>query len=122
MKARAVRNAFTERLARGEAVPPRAKNWYFGKEGYAGRKGACVDCLGADVCLCRASGFKESFCITDALLLSAVKGDKDNGLFYTGQSVTGISDVGELPSAAEILEDLEARLAAELPQAAAAVG
>ncbi len=111
MKARAVRNAFTERLARGEAIPPRAKNWFFGKDGYAGRKGACIDCLGADVCLCRASGFKESFCITDALLLSAIKGDRENGLFYTGQSVTGIEDVGELPSAAEILQDLEERLA-----------
>src|SRR5512142_1453413 len=45
MKARAVRNAFTERLARGEAVPPRAKAWFFGQDGYAGRKGACIDCL-----------------------------------------------------------------------------
>jgi NAD(P)H-dependent flavin oxidoreductase YrpB (nitropropane dioxygenase family) len=111
MNARAVRNAFTERLARGEAIPPRSKAWYFGKEGYAGRKGACIDCLGADVCLCRASGFKTSFCITDALLLSAIKGDRENGLFYTGQSVTGIGDVGALPSAAQILQDLEERLA-----------
>jgi NAD(P)H-dependent flavin oxidoreductase YrpB (nitropropane dioxygenase family) len=113
MKARAVRNAFTERLARGEAVPPRSKAWYFGKDGYEGRRKACIDCLGADVCLCRASDFKESFCITDALLLSAIKGDKDNGLFYTGQSVTGIGDTSAagLPSAAEILADLEARLA-----------
>jgi nitronate monooxygenase len=118
MSARAVRNAFTERLARGEAIPPRAKAWYFGKDGYAGRKGSCVDCLGADVCLCRASGFKESFCITDALLLSAIKGDKENGLFYTGQSVTALEDVGALPSAAEILQELEARLEAEAPSAA----
>jgi nitronate monooxygenase len=115
MNARAVRNAFTERLARGEAIPPRAKNWYFGREGYAGRRGACIECLAEGVCLCRESGFKESFCISDALLLSAIKGDKENGLFYSGQSVTGIGDrdVGRLPSAAEILEDLEARLAAE---------
>jgi NAD(P)H-dependent flavin oxidoreductase YrpB (nitropropane dioxygenase family) len=118
MKARAVRNAFTERLARGEAIPPRSKAWYFGKDGYAGRKGACIDCLGADVCRCRASGFKESFCITDALLLSAIKGDTENGLFYTGQSVTGIRDVGALPSVGAILRDLEALLAAERPPAA----
>jgi NAD(P)H-dependent flavin oxidoreductase YrpB (nitropropane dioxygenase family) len=112
MKARAVRNAFTEKLARGEAVPPRSKAWFFGAEGYAGRKKACIDCLGADVCMCRASNFRESFCITDALLLSAIKGDVENGLFYTGQSVTGVgeTDVAALPSAAEILADLETRL------------
>jgi nitronate monooxygenase len=114
MKARAVRNAFTERLARGEAIPPRSKAWYFGREGYAGRRKACIECLAAEVCRCRSSGFKESFCITDALLLSAIKGDRENGLFYTGQSVTGVgdTDVAALPSAARILEDLEARLAA----------
>ncbi len=58
------------------------------------------------VCRCRASGFKESFCITDALLLSAIKGDRENGLFYTGQSVTGSrrrATSAALPSAAEIL-------------------
>jgi nitronate monooxygenase len=115
MKARAIRNSFTERLAKGECFPPRSKAWFFGKDGYAGRKKACIDCLGADVCLCRASDFKESFCISDALLLSAIKGDKENGLFYSGQSVTGIgdTDLGALPSVAEILGDLEARLAAE---------
>jgi nitronate monooxygenase len=113
MKARAVRNVFTERLARGEAIPPRSKAWYFGREGYAGRRGACIECLAAEVCRCRSSGFKESFCITDALLLSAIKGDRENGLFYTGQSVTGVgeTDVTSLPSAAQILEDLEGRLA-----------
>ncbi len=123
MSARAVRNAFTEKLARGEPVPPRSKAWFFGKDGYAGRKKACIDCLGADVCLCRASNFRESFCITDALLLSAVKGDKENGLFYTGQSVTGVGDidVAALPSAAEILESIEARLAVEEGAGAAAL-
>jgi NAD(P)H-dependent flavin oxidoreductase YrpB (nitropropane dioxygenase family) len=123
MNARAVRNAFTEKLARGEAVPPRSKAWYFGKDGYAGRKKACIDCLGVDVCLCRASDFRESFCITDALLLSAVKGDKENGLFYTGQSVTGIGDtaVAALPSVAEILAMLEAQRAAEERDGATAV-
>jgi len=122
MSARAVRNAFTEKLARGEPVPPRSKAWFFGKDGYAGRKKACIDCLGADVCLCRASDFRESFCITDALLLSAIKGDKDNGLFYTGQSVTGVgdTDVAALPSVAEILGSIEARLAAEEGARAAA--
>jgi NAD(P)H-dependent flavin oxidoreductase YrpB (nitropropane dioxygenase family) len=125
MSARAVRNAFTDRLARGEAIPPRSKAWYFGREGYEGRRKACIDCLGEGVCLCRSSGYKESFCITDALLLAAVKGDRENGLFYSGMSVTGIGerDPASLPSAFRILEDLEARLAAEeraLPRATVA--
>ncbi|HEY6006298.1 MAG TPA: nitronate monooxygenase [Anaeromyxobacter sp.] len=112
MKARAVRNAFTERLARGEAVPPRSKAWWFGREGYQGRRGACIECLGENLCVARASGFKESFCITDALLAAAVHGDTENGLFYTGMSLVRIPErtVAELPSAATILADLEARL------------
>jgi hypothetical protein len=114
MKARAVRNAFTDRLARGEAVPPKSKAWWYGREGYQGRRKACVECLGESLCLCRASGYKESFCITDALLAAAVHGDMENGLFYTGQSLVRIGErtVAELPSAAEILSDLEDRLAA----------
>jgi NAD(P)H-dependent flavin oxidoreductase YrpB (nitropropane dioxygenase family) len=114
MKARAVRNPFTDRLARGEAVPPRSKHWWFGKDGYMGRKGACVECLGENLCVARASGFKESFCITDALLAAAIHGDTQNGLFYTGTSLVRIPEgsLAELPSAAEILGDLEARLAA----------
>src|SRR5512138_160947 len=122
MKARAVRNAFTERLARGEAVPPRSKAWWFGREGYQGRRGACVECLGENLCVARASGFKESFCITDALLAAAVHGDTENGLFYTGMSLVRIPEktVAELPSAAEILAELEARLAADEPRAPAA--
>ncbi len=115
MKARAVRNTFTEKLARGEAVPPRSKAWWFGKDGYLGRKKACIECLGEGLCVCRTSGFKESFCITDALLAAAVKGDTENGLFYTGQSLVRIGDrdVTALPTAAALLADLEARLAAE---------
>ncbi|ABC80029.1 NAD(P)H-dependent flavin oxidoreductase [Anaeromyxobacter dehalogenans] len=115
MKARAVRNAFTERLARGEAVPPRSKLWWFGKDGYRGRRGSCIQCLGEGLCKARASGFKESFCITDALLEAAVHGDTEAGLFYTGQSITRIGerDAGQLPSAGEILADLELRLAGE---------
>ncbi len=115
MKARAVRNAFTDKLARGEAVPPRSKLWYFGKDGYRGRRGACIECLGEGLCKARASAFKESFCITDALLLAAVKGDTEQGLFYTGQSLVKIGErtVAELPSAAEILASLERRLAAD---------
>ncbi len=114
MKARAVRNAFTDKLARGEAVPPRSKAWYFGKEGYLGRRKACIECLAESLCVCRASGYTKSFCITDALLAAAVKGDTENGLFYTGQSLVGIEEqsAGALPSAAEILADLEARVAA----------
>jgi NAD(P)H-dependent flavin oxidoreductase YrpB (nitropropane dioxygenase family) len=115
MKARAVRNAFTERLARGEAIPPRSKAWWFGREGYQGRKGACIECLGENLCVARSSGFKESFCITDALLAAAVHGDVENGLFYTGMSLVRIPEksVAELPSAATILADLEARLDGE---------
>jgi NAD(P)H-dependent flavin oxidoreductase YrpB (nitropropane dioxygenase family) len=115
MKARAVRNAFTERLARGEAVPPRSKAWYFGKEGYLGRRKACIECLGEGLCVCRASDFKKSFCITDALLAAAVKGDTENGLFYTGQSLVRIGErrLEECPTAQEILDALEERLAVE---------
>jgi NAD(P)H-dependent flavin oxidoreductase YrpB (nitropropane dioxygenase family) len=115
MKARAVRNEFTEALARGERFPPRSKAWFFGKEGYHGRKKACVECLGEELCLCRASNFQESFCITDALLAAAIKGDTQRGLFYTGQSITRIPEqtVAELPTARQLLEALEARLAAE---------
>jgi len=114
MKARAVRNAFTDRLARGEAVPPKGKAWYFGKEGYLGRKKACIECLAESLCVCRATNYKESFCITDALLAAAVKGDTENGLFYTGQSLVGIGErsADALPSVAEIMADLEGRLAA----------
>jgi NAD(P)H-dependent flavin oxidoreductase YrpB (nitropropane dioxygenase family) len=115
MKARAVRNAFTEALARGESFPPRSKAWFYGREGFLGRKKACVECLGAELCLCRASGFRESFCITDALLAAAVRGDVENGLFYTGKSLTRIPErsLAELPDVRRILSDLEARLAAE---------
>ena len=45
MKARAVRNAFTEALAAGKTFPPRSKAWYFGPYGYMGRKKACIECL-----------------------------------------------------------------------------
>jgi nitronate monooxygenase len=115
MKARAVRNAFTDALARGEVFPPKSKSWYFGPMGYQGRRKACIECLASELCVCRASGFKESFCITDALLAAAVTGDADRGLFYTGQSLTRIGEreVAELPTAAEILESIEERLAAD---------
>jgi hypothetical protein len=113
MKARAVRNAFTDALAAGQRFPPRSKRWFFGEAGYFGRKKACIECLATELCLCRASGFKESFCITDALLAAAIKGDVENGLFYTGQSVTRLADrdVAALPGVAEIFEQLDAVLA-----------
>lgn len=125
MKARAVRSAFTDRLARGEAIPPRSKAWWFGKDGYQGRKKACIECLGENLCLARSSGFKESFCITDALLAAAVHGDLENGLFYTGMSLVRIPEraVAELPTAAMILADLEAKLGqATVGDGAAACG
>lgn len=116
MKARAVRNEFTEALAAGQTFPPRSKAWFYGQEGYHGRRKACIECLGEDLCLCRASGFRESFCITDALLAAAVKGDTRRGLFYTGSSITRIpeKDVGALPSVAQLMASFEAALAAEL--------
>ena len=112
MNARAVRNAFTEALADGKAFPPRSKAWFFGKEGFFGRRKACIECLATDLCLCRASDYQRSFCITDALLAAAIKGDTENGLFYTGQSVTRIPDRStlSLPSVREIFDMLEATL------------
>jgi NAD(P)H-dependent flavin oxidoreductase YrpB (nitropropane dioxygenase family) len=112
MKARAVRNAFTEALARGKCIPPRSKTWFFGPQGYMGRTKDCIECLGEGLCLCRESDFQESFCITDALLDAAVRGDVENGLFYTGQSVTGIeeTDPARLPTVAGIFETLERSL------------
>jgi NAD(P)H-dependent flavin oxidoreductase YrpB (nitropropane dioxygenase family) len=115
MKARAVRNDFTEALAAGKAFPPRSKAWFYGPGGYHGRRKACVECLGEGLCRCRASNFQESFCITDALLAAAVKGDVRNGLFYTGSSITRIPerDAGALPSVAQLMASFEAALAAE---------
>jgi len=82
------------------------------RRGTRGAEG-CIECLGENLCLSRASGHKESFCITDALLAAAVHGDTENGLFYTGMSLVRIGEktLAELPSAAEILAELEARLA-----------
>src|SRR6202165_509409 len=109
MNARAVRNAFTEALAAGKAFPPRSKAWFFGEEGFFGRRKACVECLAADVCLCRASNYQESFCITDALLAAAIKGDMEHGLFYTGQSVTRIPELSAegLPTVQDIFDLFE---------------
>jgi nitronate monooxygenase len=123
MKARAVRNTFTEALAAGKPFPPRSKAWFFGKDGYFGRKKACIECLAAELCVCRASKFKESFCITDALLAAAIKGDTEKGLFYTGQSVTRLTDTdaAALPSVAEIFAELDGVLAASETVAKAAV-
>jgi NAD(P)H-dependent flavin oxidoreductase YrpB (nitropropane dioxygenase family) len=118
MKARAVRNAFTDALAAGKRFPPRSKAWFYGKDGYFGRKKACIECLATDLCLCRASDYRESFCITDALLAAAIRGDTENGLFYTGQSITRIPErsAQALPTVAEIFELFEEVLsAAELP-------
>ena len=46
---------------------------------------------------------------TDALLAAAIKGDTENGLFYTGQSVTRIPEQSAqaLPTVAEIFELFE---------------
>jgi nitronate monooxygenase len=114
MNARAVRNAFTEALAAGKCFPPRSKAWFFGKEGLNGRRKACVECLGDGVCKCRASEFTQSFCITDALLLATIRGDTENGLFYSGQSVTRIPErtVGELQTVQRIVEGIDAEVAA----------
>jgi nitronate monooxygenase len=123
MKARAIRNAFTDALAAGQRFPPRSKKWFFGDAGYFGRKKACVECLASELCVCRATGFKESFCITDALLAAAIKGDVEKGLFYTGQSATRIAerDVAQLPTVGEIFDQLDAVLAAAEAPAAIAI-
>jgi len=112
MKARAVRNSFTDGLAAGKSFPPRSKAWFFGPSGYMGRKKACIECLAEELCKCRTSNFQESFCITDALLRAAILGDLDKGLYYTGQSVTRIPDesVGALKTVEEIVRDLESAL------------
>ncbi|HTP49760.1 MAG TPA: nitronate monooxygenase [Anaeromyxobacteraceae bacterium] len=112
MKARAVRNSFTDGLAAGRSFPPRSKAWFFGPSGYMGRKKACIECLAEELCKCRTSNFQESFCITDALLRAAILGDLDKGLYYTGQSVTRIPDesVGALKTVEEIVRDLESAL------------
>jgi nitronate monooxygenase len=121
MNARAVRNTFTEALASGKRFPPRSKAWFYGKDGYFGRKKACIECLATDVCLCRASDYQKSFCITDALLAAAIKGDTENGLFYTGQSITRIPEQSAqtLPTVTEIFDLFEAVLAAAESQAGA---
>ncbi len=109
MKARAVRNAFTEAVAAGECFPPRSKAWFFGAGGYRGRRSSCVECLGQGLCLCQASGFRESFCIQDALLRAVKLGDREGGLFYSGQSVTRIPErtIAELEPAWKIVADIE---------------
>jgi nitronate monooxygenase len=119
MKARAIRNAFTDALAAGERFPPRSKAWFFGKEGYRGRTKACIECLGDGLCRCRASDFRESFCITDALLRGAILGDTIGGLFYTGQSVTRIPEraVEELESVQQVINDLDELVVPSVPPA-----
>ncbi len=109
MKARAVRNAFTDALAAGERFPPRSKAWFFGPGGYRGRRKACIECLAQGICKCQASEFRESFCIQDALLRAVKLGDRTLGLFYSGQSVTRIPEQGlaELQSAQELVSEIE---------------
>jgi nitronate monooxygenase len=113
MKARAVRNAFTDALAAGEHFPPRSKAWFFGSAGYRDRRKACIECLAQGVCKCQASDFRESFCIQDALLRAVKLGDAELGLFYTGQSVTRIPErsLAELKSAQELVTELDDGLA-----------
>jgi NAD(P)H-dependent flavin oxidoreductase YrpB (nitropropane dioxygenase family) len=112
MKARAVRNAFTDALAAGKAFPPRSKAWYFGPQGYMGRRKACIECLAENLCKCRSSDFQESFCITDALLRAVALGDEVNGLYYTGQSLVRLPEVhvSELRPVQAIVDDMDAAL------------
>ena len=118
MKARAVRNAFTDALAAGEHFPPRSKAWFFGEGGYRGRRKACIECLAQGVCKCQTSEFRESFCIQDALLRAVELGDTERGLFYTGQSVTRIPEqrLAELKSAQELVMEIEDGLARWIPR------
>jgi hypothetical protein len=112
MKARAVRNPFTDGLAAGKSFPPRSKAWYFGPSGYMGRKKACIECLAESLCKCRASNYQESFCITDALLRAVTLGDEVLGLYYTGQSLVRLpeTDVGQLKSVQAIVDDMDVAL------------
>jgi NAD(P)H-dependent flavin oxidoreductase YrpB (nitropropane dioxygenase family) len=112
MKARAVRNDFTDALAAGKTFPPRSKAWYFGPSGFMGRKKACIECLAEGLCKCRASNFQESFCISDALLRAVATGDEVLGLYYTGQSLVRLPEtkVGELKSVQAIVDDMDAAL------------
>jgi nitronate monooxygenase len=112
MKARAVRNEFTEGLAAGKSFPPRSKAWYFGPSGFMGRKKACIECLAEGLCKCRASNFQESFCITDALLRAVAMGDEVLGLYYTGQSLVRLPEtsVGQLKSVQAIVDDMDSAL------------
>jgi nitronate monooxygenase len=109
MKARAVRNDFTDALAAGKTFPPRSKAWYFGPSGFMGRKKACIECLAEGLCKCRASNFQESFCISDALLRAVATGDEVLGLYYTGQSLVRLPEtrVGELKSVQAIVDDMD---------------
>jgi nitronate monooxygenase len=118
MKARAVRNAFTDALAAGEHFPPRSKAWFFGESGYRGRRKSCIECLAQGVCKCQTSEFRESFCIQDALLRAVKLGDTERGLFYTGQSVTRIPEqsLAELKSAQELVMEIEDGLARWIPR------
>ena len=120
MKARAVKNSFTEELAAGKAFPPRSKAWYFGPDGYMGRKKACIECLAESLCKCRASNFQESFCITDALLRAVAEGDEVRGLYYTGQSLVNLPEkgVGELRPVQAIVDDMDAALTSRAVAAA----
>ncbi|HQR30160.1 MAG TPA: nitronate monooxygenase [Anaeromyxobacteraceae bacterium] len=122
MKARAVRNAFTDGLAAGKSYPPRSKAWYFGPQGYMGRKKACIECLAENLCKCRSSDFQESFCITDALLRAVALGDETLGLYYTGQSLVRLPEtrVGELRPVQAIVDDMDAALDAWQGEAAVA--
>ncbi|MHB8417594.1 MAG: nitronate monooxygenase [Myxococcales bacterium] len=114
MRARAIRNAFTDRLNAGEVFPPKSKRRYYGPSGLHGRRKACDECLAEGLCTSRSSGHQESFCISDALLRAAIDGDVDNGLFYTGQSVERIPErtLDELKPVAAVVAELEAQLVA----------
>ncbi len=125
MKARAVRNAFTDRLAARRGGPARGRRPGASARTATRAGGRPASSAWPRGSACAAtSSFKESFCITDALLAAAVHGDTENGLFYTGQSLVRIGErtVEELPTAAELLAGLEEQLAAdEKPIRAAAV-
>ena len=75
-------------------------------------------CLAQGVCKCQTSEFRESFCISDALLRAVRLGDTERGLFYTGQSVTRIPEqtLAELKSAQELVMEIEDGLARRIPR------
>ena len=97
------------RSPRGACFPPRSKAWFFGEDGYRGRKKACIECLADEPLQVPRER------LPGELLhhrRAPARGDPRrpvDGLFYTGQSVTQIPErsVRDLKTVQEIVAGLE---------------